>query len=99
MAALAAGSATFAGKTEFSQEKYRKRKAKKYLTFASLQRPTARAICEVSLSTFSASVKWRIVENNAACSVRLARRCVSSVSRGARCLEWLHGCCGCCKPA
>lgn len=47
MVALAAGSATFAGKTEFSQEKYKKRKARKYLTFASLQRPTARAICEV----------------------------------------------------
>lgn len=46
VAALAAGSATFAGKTEFSQEKYRKRKAKKYLTYASLVRPTARSICE-----------------------------------------------------
>ena len=44
---MTAGSATFAGKTEFSQEKYRKRKARKYLTFASLQRPSARAICEV----------------------------------------------------
>jgi tRNA (adenine58-N1)-methyltransferase non-catalytic subunit len=47
LAAVTAGSATFAGKTEFSQEKYRKRKARKYLTFASLQRPSARAICEV----------------------------------------------------
>lgn len=48
VAALEAGSATFAGKTEFSQEKYRKRKAKKYQSFATLHRPTARSVCEVA---------------------------------------------------
>ena len=47
VAALAAGSSTFAAKTEFSQEKYRKRKSRKYLTFVTIVRPTARSICEV----------------------------------------------------
>ncbi len=47
VAALAAGSSTFAAKTEFSQEKYRKRKSRKYLTFVTVVRPTARSICEV----------------------------------------------------
>ena len=47
--ALASGSATFAGKTEFSQEKWRRKKSKKYLLYATARRPTARAICEVSI--------------------------------------------------
>lgn len=46
-AALAEGSATFLSKTQFSQAKYKKKKQKKYSTFATLQRPAARSICEV----------------------------------------------------
>lgn len=47
VAALAEGSATFLNKTQFSQAKYKKKKQKKYSVFATLQRPSARSICEV----------------------------------------------------
>ena len=47
LAALEAASSTFASKTEFSQEKYRRKKARKYLAYATVTRPTARSICEV----------------------------------------------------
>lgn len=47
VAALAEGSATFQGKTQFSQAKYKKKKQKKYTVNATIQRPTARSICEV----------------------------------------------------
>lgn len=50
VAALAAGSSTFADKTEFSQEKYKKRKSRKYLTYVTVLRPTARSICEAIFS-------------------------------------------------
>ncbi|KAL4423995.1 hypothetical protein ABPG75_001296 [Micractinium tetrahymenae] len=46
VAALAANSATFANKTEFSQEKYKKKKAKKYIQVGTVRRPTAAAVCE-----------------------------------------------------
>ena len=48
VAALAEGSATFLNKTQFSQAKYKKKKQKKYTVYATLQRPSARSICEVS---------------------------------------------------
>jgi len=48
VAALAEGSATFQGKTQFSQAKYKKKKQRKYTVNATIQRPTARSICEVS---------------------------------------------------
>lgn len=47
VAALCESSATFAGKTEFSQEKYKKRKEKKYCITITLRRPTARSVCQV----------------------------------------------------
>ena len=50
VAALASNSATYASKTEFSQEKYRKRKSRKYCIQATLVQPTARSICEVMTS-------------------------------------------------
>ncbi|KAL3153820.1 hypothetical protein ABBQ32_013398 [Trebouxia sp. C0010 RCD-2024] len=46
VAALAKGSATFQGKTQFSQAKYKKKKHKKYTVLATIQRPTARSVCE-----------------------------------------------------
>ena len=49
VAALAEGSATFQGKTQFSQAKYKKKKHKKYTVMATVQRPTARSVCEVCL--------------------------------------------------
>lgn len=47
VAALAEGSATFLNKTQFSQAKYKRKKQKKYSVYATLQRPSARSICEV----------------------------------------------------
>lgn len=49
--ALESGSSTFAGKTEFSQEKWLKKKAKKYLHYIVARRPTAALICQVSPHT------------------------------------------------
>ena len=48
VAALATHSATYAAKTEFSQEKYRRKKSRKYCIQATLVQPTARSICEAS---------------------------------------------------
>ena len=48
VAALAEGSATFQGKTQFAQAKYKKKKQKKYTVNVTVQRPTARSLCEVS---------------------------------------------------
>ena len=45
--ALQDGSTTFAGKTEFSQEKWLKKKAKKYLQYVTARRPTSDLICQV----------------------------------------------------
>jgi hypothetical protein len=47
IAALCSNSATFEGKTEFAQEKYKRRKARKYTTTLSLRRPTSWGLCEV----------------------------------------------------
>jgi tRNA (adenine58-N1)-methyltransferase non-catalytic subunit len=44
--ALTNNSATFQTKSEFSQEKYKKRKAKKYVQLACAKRPTTASICE-----------------------------------------------------
>lgn len=44
--ALESGSSTFAGKTEFSQEKWLKKKAKKYLHYIVARRPTSSLICQ-----------------------------------------------------
>eukprot|EP00892_Ulva_mutabilis_P010626 jgi/Ulvmu1/7936/UM004_0169.1 len=49
--ALESGSSTFAGKTEFSQEKWLKKKAKKYLHYIVARRPTSSLICQVYFST------------------------------------------------
>lgn len=38
------------GPTPKPQEKYKRKKAKKYVTNLTLKRPTARTICEVGLS-------------------------------------------------
>jgi tRNA (adenine-N(1)-)-methyltransferase non-catalytic subunit len=45
--AIAEGSSTFADKTEFSQEKWRKRKSKKYILYVTARKPTSRLICQV----------------------------------------------------
>jgi tRNA (adenine-N(1)-)-methyltransferase non-catalytic subunit len=44
--ALVANSATFHGKTEFSQEKYLKKKQKKYAPQMTVRRPSGRSVCE-----------------------------------------------------
>eukprot|EP00884_Botryococcus_braunii_P020464 jgi/Botrbrau1/7100/Bobra.0165s0121.1 len=54
--ALKEKSATFATKTKFSQEKYIKRKAKKYLLYVDVIRPTAASLCE----TYFIKDAWKI---------------------------------------
>lgn len=44
---LCSNSATFQQKTEFAQDKYKRKKAKKYIVYVTLRRPTARAVCQV----------------------------------------------------
>ncbi|KAK9803881.1 hypothetical protein WJX72_001587 [[Myrmecia] bisecta] len=56
IAALQANSATFSSKTQFSQDKYRKRKMKKYCMQATVHRPTARSIAEVYFSKSPAKI-------------------------------------------
>ncbi|GAX79292.1 hypothetical protein CEUSTIGMA_g6733.t1 [Chlamydomonas eustigma] len=46
IAELCNNSATFESKTEFSQDKYKRKKAKKYMIHVTLRKPTARAICQ-----------------------------------------------------
>jgi len=46
--ALCKGSTTFETKTEFAQEKYKRRKARKYLTRLTLRRPTGWTACQVT---------------------------------------------------
>eukprot|EP00198_Chlamydomonas_reinhardtii_P004742 XP_001694078.1 predicted protein [Chlamydomonas reinhardtii] len=43
---LCSNSATFEKKTEFAQDKYKRRKAKKYITYLTPRKPTARMISE-----------------------------------------------------
>ena len=45
--AIAASSATFAGKTAFAQEKYLKKKAKKHMPFVSVLRPSPLTLCDL----------------------------------------------------
>ena len=47
---LCSNSSTFESKTEFSQDKYKRKKAKKYIVYVTVRRPTARAICQVSVT-------------------------------------------------
>eukprot|EP00873_Tetraselmis_striata_P045606 jgi/Tetstr1/465870/TSEL_010487.t1 len=46
VAAICSGSKSFEEKTVFSQEKYRKKKAKKYAAVATVRRPTAAAVAD-----------------------------------------------------
>ncbi|MCO5559095.1 hypothetical protein L7F22_012687 [Adiantum nelumboides] len=48
--ALIANSTTYQNKTAYSQEKYKKKKQKKYAPFLVIQRPSARRICEAYAS-------------------------------------------------
>lgn len=50
--AIQSGSCTFADKTEFSQEKWRKRKAKKYILHVTARRPTSQLISHVRCAAF-----------------------------------------------
>lgn len=46
VAALQQASSSFAAKTEFAQEKYRRRKTRKHLPHVTARRPTSAVICE-----------------------------------------------------
>ncbi|DBA99317.1 TPA: hypothetical protein ACH3X3_011924 [Trebouxia sp. C0006] len=63
VAALAEGSATFQGKTQFSQAKYKKKKQKKYTVSATIQRPTARSICEAYFGKSSPKINHLRVDS------------------------------------
>lgn len=56
VAALAAASSTFESKTEFAQEKYKKKKAKKHSLAVAVQRASAAAVCEVYYGTNPARI-------------------------------------------
>lgn len=45
--ALCKHSTTFEAKTEFAQDKYKRRKARKYLTRLTLRQPTGWTVCQV----------------------------------------------------
>lgn len=49
--AIAKGSDTFADKTEFSQEKWRKRKSKKYILYVTARKPSSTLICQARTKT------------------------------------------------
>ncbi|KAL0023716.1 hypothetical protein WJX79_006690 [Trebouxia sp. C0005] len=63
VAALAEGSATFQGKTQFSQAKYKKKKQRKYTVNATIQRPTARSICEAYFGKSSPKINHLRVDS------------------------------------
>lgn len=56
VAALLANSATFHKKTEFSQEKYKRKKTKKYITTVCARRPTPTAVCELYYSRYPSQI-------------------------------------------
>lgn len=78
MDALCESSATFEGKTEFSQEKYKKKKSKKYCVTLTLRRPTARTLCQVP--RLSVRSLWSLVqaEPKSPCAMVVAIQVVCS---------------------
>ena len=56
--AIAAGSATFAGKTAFAQEKYLRKKAKKHMPFLTATRPTPLTICDMYMTKSPDKLLW-----------------------------------------
>ncbi|XP_022766529.1 tRNA (adenine(58)-N(1))-methyltransferase non-catalytic subunit trm6-like isoform X1 [Durio zibethinus] len=60
--ALIANSATFEKKTQFSQEKYRLKKQKKYAPRVLLRRPFSRSICEAYLKKYPARIGFLRVD-------------------------------------
>ena len=50
IAAIAANSSTFAGKTAFSQDKYLRKKAKKHMPYLTVSRPTPLTICDMYMN-------------------------------------------------
>jgi len=57
VAALLANSSTFQKKTEFSQEKYKRKKTKKYTMTVCARRPTPTAVCEMYYSRHPSQIK------------------------------------------
>ncbi|KAK8642364.1 hypothetical protein V6N13_011710 [Hibiscus sabdariffa] len=60
--ALVANSATFEKKTQFSQEKYRLKKQKKYAPRVLLRRPFSRSICEAYFKKYPARIGFLRVD-------------------------------------
>ncbi|KAG2484255.1 hypothetical protein HYH03_016900 [Edaphochlamys debaryana] len=75
--ALISNSATFQNKTEFSQDKYKRRKAKKYITHLTVRKPSARLICEAYSEKHPERV-WHLRHDTLACALSLANVCAGA---------------------
>ncbi|GFR49609.1 hypothetical protein Agub_g11629, partial [Astrephomene gubernaculifera] len=82
--ALCSNSATFQNKTEFAQDKYKRRKAKKYLTYLTVRKPTARIVCEAFYDKCPERV-WHLRHDTLAVMLNLA-----NVAAGAKVLVVEH---------
>ncbi|KAI8462770.1 MAG: Gcd10p family-domain-containing protein [Monoraphidium minutum] len=79
--ALCTNSATFDTKTEFAQDKYIKRKSKKYVLRVTLRRPTGRTLCEALFEKTGGQRTWNLRPDSLAAAL-----CFANVAAGARVL-------------
>jgi len=70
--ALCSNSATFETKTEFAQDKYIKRKSKKYVVRVTLRRPTARVLCESMFEKTGGQRTWNLRADTLAAALSMA---------------------------
>ncbi|KAL4305136.1 hypothetical protein HN51_038657 [Arachis hypogaea] len=75
--ALIANSATYEKKTAFSQEKYRRKKQKKYAPKVLMRRPVARSICEAYFKKYPSKIGFLRVDT---LSLLLSMANVSAIS-------------------
>ena len=102
IAALQQGSATYADKTAFSQEKWQQRKSKKYVHIVTARRPTSNLLCQVRQPSPSVSLRIMCAECSAAhvqpgCT---KRRSSAVPARSGACTLYMPSfysvCCVCC---
>ncbi|KIY99610.1 tRNA (adenine-N(1)-)-methyltransferasenon-catalytic subunit TRM6 [Monoraphidium neglectum] len=70
--ALCSNSVTFDTKTEFAQDKYIKRKSKKYVLRVTLRRPTGRTLCETLFEKSNGQRTWNLRGDTLAAALSLA---------------------------
>jgi tRNA (adenine-N(1)-)-methyltransferase non-catalytic subunit len=76
--ALCTNSATFETKTEFAQDKYIKRKSKKYVVRVTLRRPTARVLCECMFEKSGGTRTHNLRADTLAAALSLANAAANS---------------------